>query len=322
MVTTVETDIDTTETSTETETSEPVNEKEFEKSINDFLEGGLPLGDAGEEETTEEVETETEAETTEEVTEEPAKNSEWELETNVEGNIEKFNLKDETQKAKLIEYAQKGRHYEKVRQEQNEKEKLINSNAQGMAMNYLQLITKGDIPLAEPIQNSLAEGNGIPLLDEDGKTLIGLEYSDSREYAKAKAKYDRTLRALNEYQSLTQQNLGSWQNAKGKFATNHPDVNVSEFIEKSVDPYYNALISFGTKAIPEDFFEVIYKGKMYQTLVKAEVDKALKNYVKKPVTKAKSPTGKPLGSDKEQDRMINSALNNIPETTTKGIRFR
>jgi hypothetical protein len=308
---------DTSTTETTTETTETVEEQARNSAIEEALQG---LGDTPSEpnETVEETETETGEETENETQE---TNNDFLLEAKIENDVEKFDLKDEKQRSKAIEYIQKGRHYEKRMHEVNEQEKLVKQLNDSIGYNYLSLIAKGDVPVAKPIFNELAEGNGKAVLDDDGKTVLYMEYNDRKECAKAELKYEKLLQAKQNFGLQLQQTYKSYKEMKSKFEKNHPDTNIEEFEKNVVDPIYNSLTSFGAKEIPNDLFEMLYFGANRQKIIKDEVDKALKNYVKKPTVKTVNKSGASPSTRNDKEKMADLATQGLGDEDKK-IRFR
>ena len=109
---------------------------------------------------------------------------------------------------------------------------------------------------------------------------------------------------------------------KDKFSTNHPETNLEDFEKNVIDPIYNSLTSFGAKEIPKDFFEIIYFGTNRQKVIKEEVDKALKNYVKKtPQTQVKKSGASP-NTQSAEERYAERAVKGLGEDTGTKVRFR
>lgn len=213
------------------------------------------------EDTTQETETETETagqetqldKTTETTETETAGNI---FEINVEGKIEKFDISKDEEKTRLIGYAQKGRHYEKRMHEVKEvesgfqeREGQLNKIYNAVQFAYLKNLSKGDFILNEPDW------------EMDYKESINYETTEQArdKYKQDKAQYNETLRHLSLYQTQLNSSGVKWNEQKGKFLTAHPEItNFTKWVNENCDKYIEPITTFGAKALPDDFFEMIY----------------------------------------------------------------
>jgi len=228
----------------------------------------------GEEESDEPDENEPDTEVTE-----PVKDTVIEL--NADGNVEAIDVSTEEGKAKAKKYMEAGRYVERVRHEQKEKETVLNQMSQTLAFQRMYLESQGKLGgdefLEKPFEYFVGKGeddNEDLKLWNDHKKTVGQKLSQLGQYAANQGK------TFEQFGKLTEQ-----------FGKNHPEItDVNKWVEENVLPYHDPIWTFGDKQFPEDTLENIYFGKNKDKIIKDAVDKAVKEYVKKPTVKKTTPS--------------------------------
>lgn len=224
-------------------------------------------------ETEEETEEETESDESE-VTGETTDNDLLEL--NVEGEIEKFSLKDDSQRKKLIEYAQKGRFLEKERAKDSADKKQFNQLAQSVAYQVLYNQMQGKISnddfIEKPYDHFIGTGEN--------------ETEDLKLWNEHKQTVRQNQANLNEYASRHKKMAESYSKLVMEFKSKHPEVSEPEkWIEENLSPYHAPIFTYGAVEYPADTIEMVYFYKNKDKIIKEAVEKSLRDHIKKPVKK-------------------------------------
>lgn len=205
----------------------------------------------------------------------------------VNGKVEEFNLTDETQKSKLIEYAQKGRYNETIQESKKELEAqtaLANEQFTKLSYAYLMNVSTGKIQLEEPSRKDY--------FDEGGKYYNSFADDDEAKEAfkKASDQYDGTMRALKDYQSKAQTAYQEYQETISEFKTTHPEIeDVRQFISDYVNPMIKPLLSMGAEPLNKELLEAIYFYKYQDEIIKKAIEEDRKKLSKEvPVKKETS----------------------------------
>lgn len=269
---------ETKETSTQPEGKSP-EEKSQEtstwlKEMNDVK----IVGRNGEElnrATSEEENTDEEGKTNEE---EKPKEFEKILKIKVNNKEEEFNLEDDTQRNKAIEYMQKGRYTESIREAKAELEQqteLANQEFGKLSYAYLMNINDGKIALEEPKRSDYFESGG--------KYYNNFQYEEDADkaYKEAVKNYDSTSKALREYQSEASKSYESYKQTISEFTSKHPNVdNVKQFIADHVNPKIKPLLSMGAEPLPIELLEAIYTHVYLDEIIREAIEKDRKNLAK------------------------------------------
>jgi hypothetical protein len=202
----------------------------------------------------------------------------FELDDN--GKVETIDVSTEEGKAKAEKYMKAGRYVERVRHEQKEKETNLNQLATSLAYQTLYLQSKGNLKADDFMEK--------PFEHFDGKGTD--ENDDVRLWNEHKREVNSRISQLNEFTANQSKTAQQFNSIVEKFAKDHPEItDVQDWINKNVLPYHEPIFTYGNKPYPEDTLENIYFAKNKDKIIKAEVDKALKDYVKKPVVKKTTP---------------------------------
>lgn len=257
---------ETVETSNEIkDTQETPVESNWLTDINEKI-----VGRNGEElhsDTTEEIQEEETVETKDE-----GKTDEKEIviPIKVNGKVEEFNLTDETQKSKLIEYAQKGRYNETIQESKKELEaqtQLANEQFTKLSYAYLMNVSTGKIQLEEPKR--------ADYFDDGGKYYNSFTDDDEakKAFKEAEDKYDTTMKALKEYQSSAQTAYQQYKETISEFEKTHPEIeDVKQFISDYVDPVIKPLLSMGAEPLNRELLEAIYFYKYKDEVIKKAIE--------------------------------------------------
>lgn len=231
------------------------------------------------------------------------------LEIEVEGEKEVFDLNDEEQRKKLIQYAGKGRYLEKERQKDKEakqefeKEKqLLTQQANSVAFQMMYLASQGKLNAEEfqekPYEDFIGEGE-----DEDEDRKLWKEHND---------KVKTNLKNLEEYSKRYKQTHDSFKKVVNSFSEKHPDIkDTAKWIEENMTPYHLPIATYGAVEYPEDTLEMIYFWRNKDKIIKEEVSKALKDYVKKPLIKKQTSGGTPNNLPQNSNDAVSNMVKNI-----------
>jgi hypothetical protein len=232
---------------------------------------------------TEDTKTEEEAgdaDEEQEVDEEETKlNNIFELEEN--GKVEKIDISTEEGRAQAEKFMKAGRYVERVRHEQKEKENSLNQLAQSVAYQTLYLQNQGKLSSEDFAEKPFEDFIGVGKDDAEDRKLW------SQENARVK----KNISQLNEFTVNHDKTAKQFNSLVDSFSKNHPEItDVSKWIQDNIMPYHAPIFTYGNQPYPEDTLEAIYFFKNKDKVIKAEVDKAIKDYIKKPVVKKVTPS--------------------------------
>lgn len=223
---------------------------------------------------TEEGEEELEDEQEEETEEETKLNNIFKLEEN--GKVEEIDISTEAGRAQAEKFMKAGRYVERVRHEQKEKENSLNQLAQSVAYQTLYLQNKGQLSSEDFTEKPFEDFIGVGKDDAEDRKLW------SQENARVK----KNISELTDFANNHDRTAKQFSSLVSEFSKNHPEItNVQEWIEKNIMPYHAPIFTYGNEPYPQDTLEAIYFFKNKDKIIKAEVDKAVKDYVKKPAVK-------------------------------------
>jgi len=313
-------DVDTPETTPAEEGEEWTEEQQSE-----YIASMLQRGGGGSEETTIEKQatesTEEKEDDESEETEEEAVDTEAEvvesdeqeeatstgtIEIEVDGKKESFDLTDEEQRSKLVQFAQKGRFLERERAKDADKSKQfvqlqqqLDQQSASVGFQMLYLANEGKLE-TEDFQEKPYElfiGKG-----EDEKEDLKLWNDDKKRVATNIAK-------LREFGDRYKQSFDKFVQMSEKFAQSHPDIeDTPAWVEENISPYQNAVLSYGALEYPEDTLEMIYFWKNKDTIIENKVKEALKGYIKKKPIKSQTTTSEMATSVKIDDNPVRETI--------------
>ena len=231
----------------------------------------------------EETEQTNETENAEENTDEEGQTNEQEevykvLKIKVNGKEEEFDLADEKQRTKAIEYMQKGRHTESIHEAKTEFEKqkdLANQEFNKLTYVYLMNVNDGKIQVEEPKRSDY--------FDPDGKYYARFQYEEDADkaYKEAVSTYDSTMRSLSEYRSKASKSYEDYKQTLAGFQSKHPEVtDMAQFIKDHVNPRIQPLLSMGAEPLPSDLLEAIYTHTYLDEIIKDAIEKDRKKLSK------------------------------------------
>jgi hypothetical protein len=240
-------------------TEEETSEEEIEEEDTETEEG--------EEESEDEQEEETEEET-------KLNNNIFKLEEN--GKVEEIDISTEAGRAQAEKFMKAGRYVERVRHEQKEKESSLNQLAESVAYQTLFLQNKGQLSSEDFIEKPFEDFIGVGKDDAE----------DRRLWSQENARVKKNISELTDFANNHDRTAKQFSSLVNEFSKNHPEItNVQEWIEKNIIPYHAPIFTYGNEPYPQDTLEAIYFFKNKDKIIKAEVDKAVKDYVKKPAVK-------------------------------------
>lgn len=199
---------------------------------------------------------------------------------------ETYNIGDETQKSKLIEFAQKGRHYEQKMSEVKqletkiaENQGLLNKVVGAAQVAYINSISNGEIILNEP-----------DWADYATDINFDSEAAAKEAYRKDKELYKVQTQQVMQYTQALANSSAEYQKQKTQFLEKHPEISdFSKWVKENVDKYLDPVFSYGSKPLPNDFFDMIHfwnNKNQYEQKIREEERK--KVATAKPKTKAPS----------------------------------
>jgi len=225
----------------------------------------------------------------------------FELEDN--GKVETIDVSTEEGKAKAEKYMKAGRYVERVRHEQLEKETNLNQLATSIAYQTLYLQSQGKLSADDFMEK--------PFEHFDGKGTD--EKDDVRLWNEHKREVNSKISQLNEYSANQSKTAKQFNSLVEKFASDHPEItDVQKWLNENVMPYHEPIFTYGNKPYPDDTLENIYFAKNKDKIIKDAVDKALKDYVKKPIVKKTTPQQLRVNTtEKTPEEMVREGLNKI-----------
>jgi hypothetical protein len=250
---------------TEEDTSKKESEEEVGEETED-TETEEEAGDADEEQEVDEKETKLD-------------NNIFELEEN--GKVEKIDISTEEGRSQAEKFMKAGRYVERVRHEQKEKENSLNQLAQSVAYQTLYLQNQGKLSSEDFAEKPFEDFIGVGKDDAEDRKLW------SQENARVK----KNISHLSEFTANHDRTAKQFNSLVNNFSKNHPEItDVSKWIQDNIMPYHAPIFTYGNEAYPEDTLEAIYFYKNKDSIIKAEVNKAVKDYVKKPTVKQTTPS--------------------------------
>lgn len=162
---------------------------------------------------------------------------------------ETFDITDEEQKKKLLEYARNWKINEPKITELTGKEESIKISETQMA-NAIRLM------YSQQLYGDLNEDNLI----EKPFDFYLEEAGHDRKKAMELWKEDKQrIQRVNEFAGNFAEATQKFQQVKNAFKTNHPEIaDIDGWIKDNVNEYIEGFITFGEKPIKEDTFEMLY----------------------------------------------------------------
>ena len=200
------------------------------------------------------------------------------LKIKVNGKEEEFNLSDEKQRNKAIEYMQKGRHTESIHEAKTQMEEQRELAAQEFnkaTYLYLMNVNEGKIQLEEPKRSDY--------FDSEGKYYSKFQFEDDAEKAFKEAlnTYDITMRNLREYQEKASRSYESYKQTISEFQGKHPNINdLKQFMKDHVNPKIEPLLSMGAEPLPLELLEAIYTHTYLDEIIKEAIENDRKKLAK------------------------------------------
>lgn len=200
------------------------------------------------------------------------------LKIKVNGKEEEFNLSDEKQRNKAIEYMQKGRHTESIHEaktQMEEQRELASQEFNKATYLYLMNVNEGKIQLEEPKRSDY--------FDAEGKYYSKFKYEDDAEKAFKEAlnTYDITMRNLREYQEKASRSYESYKQTISEFQSKHPNINdLKQFMKDHVNPKIEPLLSMGAEPLPLELLEAIYTHTYLDEIIKEAIENDRKKLAK------------------------------------------
>lgn len=200
------------------------------------------------------------------------------LKIKVNGKEEEFDLADEKQRTKAIEYMQKGRHTESIHEAKTEFEKqkdLANQEFNKLTYIYLKNLNDGEIRVEEPKRSDY--------FDPDGKYYARFQYEEDAQkaYKEAVETYDSTIRSLSEFRSKASKSYEDYKQTLSGFQSKHPEVtDMAQFIKDHVNPKIQPLLSMGAEPLPSELLEAIYTHTYLDEIIKDAIEKDRKKLSK------------------------------------------
>ncbi len=194
------------------------------------------------------------------------------VEINVNGTKEEYDLNKEEDLSKVLQFANKGRFFEKEQQTFKKEKAEMESYKAGLTQ-AAQIM----------YQKSLADMN----LSEDGmlelpyEEFIGTTDSkagDIKAYNDHKAQLNRgRVFADNVYKSRQK-----FDNVKATFQTAHPEItDVNAWIQENLQPLIEPILTYGEKEFPDDILEMIYSYKNKEKRESKVKEDTLREFAKK-----------------------------------------
>lgn len=217
--------------------------------------------------------------------------------TDSQGNelTETLNFNDETDRKKVIQYAQKGRHYEREMQVLNDNKKILSQDLQTTNQLMLQnsylglfLQSQGKIRTDElmelPFESFVGKSE---VVDADGNVIQeASNEGDIRLWNEHKTLVSSKRKELNDYITNARRYTAEMDAVTDTFFSSHPEIlDKDKWMKDNVQPYYEGVISFGAKPMPKDFLEMVYFFKNKDKFIQEERKKIIKA---KPVIQKKT----------------------------------
>lgn len=175
------------------------------------------------------------------------------LELKVEGKTETYDLSKPEQKALLVQFAQKGKHYEQKMAEFNtEKSKTLTaqqSQAIGLAFQEMFLQSQGKLNHADYLE--------LPYEQFEGRT--DTTQGDIEAWNAHKAEVTQRRTALQDYAKSRQETEAKFEVIQEDFFAKHKEIeNAEEWMEKYVYPLHAPVYTFGKVPYPSDILDMVW----------------------------------------------------------------
>ena len=221
------------------------------------------------------------------------------LKIKVEDLEEEFDITNDEQKGKLIEYAQKGRYLEREMQNVKEEKRKITEEAniaeimrQSLEFSYLK--NQGANLAVKPMFVELADTNGEIKRDEKGNP-VSMIFNNVDDYIKAEAEYNKNVGLLNQYRTAFSQSATKYREQLNAFVKKFNIADADKFLLENVNPYIAPFVTAGAQPMPDDFLEMVYfwknKGEFETKIREEERKKKATAPVSKKVTIKKANPG-------------------------------
>lgn len=191
-------------------------------------------------------------------------------------NVVKFiqeNPDDPTAK-EIITNIQKGFDYTQIKSKEKEALTQIAREKQAIEVTkWENLANEIGIPPMEAMLNPM-QGEPMKVVKDEKSGVEFIVYNNEVDLMNHKIRKEQWQGKYNTYvsqrQSATTENSIMFE----EFTKNHPDTKIEDIMAEA-SKYINPSASKGLVPFPKDTLEIFYKGKNFDNLVKAEVDKAL-----------------------------------------------
>lgn len=217
-------------------------------------------------------------------------------------DIEKYDWKKEEDKKKIVEFANKGRFFEKERQQQIKDKETIDAEK-------LQVSTFGET-VGHAILFNMSQGkfNQELLMEkpyehfldivEDDPDKANLTYQEKQTEAtklwnEHKNSVSKSKADIAEFQTNYKKTAEGFSKMITDFQAKHKDKfkdlkEVMDWFGKNVGPYSAPIITYGKEQYPEDMLEMVYFWKNKDTLLAHAKEEGAKKYAKAKIIKRDS----------------------------------
>jgi hypothetical protein len=209
--------------------------------------------------------------------------------------VEKFDLNKPEEREKVLQFAQKGRFFEKEQAEfKTEKERFnqekvtladISSYVGYSILNQQAKALKDGAPLTSrdflnlPFEDFVGSSEKR---DADGNIIE--EATDTGDRANWNAhnqKAEQNRQKLQQYSTAINKTANGFIQMKEKFAKEHPEItDVDKWIGENLAPYHAPVVTYGEKEYPADTFEMIYTWKNLDRIIKEAEERGRKSNAK------------------------------------------
>lgn len=321
------TNVETINSNYEVETPETTEQSQSEKAMDNMLDEMFePKNKETEEKPEETPKEETSTEETEPEEKKPEEKTDERIDdealpislktTTRDGEevTETFDFNTEEGRNKVIQYAQKGRHYEREMEALNENRKALDSDQrmtnEAMTKNAfvtLWLQSRGEVTTNDLVELPFEEFEGSSAkLDNEGNIIEqGSREADIRNWNAHTAQVKEARQKLKDFVNNSQRHSAEIETAQNEFFSNHPEIqDKGKWLEENIQPYYDAIISFNYHPMPKDFMEMIHFWKNKDTIIN---EKVKAERIKKAKIKFE-PTPSELSPNLKRDDVIKSAM--------------
>lgn len=226
--------------------------------------------------------------------------------------VEKFDLSKPEEREKVLQFAQKGRFFEreqaefKTEKENFNQEKLtladISSyvgysilNQQAIALNNGTALSNRDF-MNLPFEDFIGSSEK---LDKDGNVIQeSTDQGDRANWNAHNQKAEQNRQQLQRYADSIRKTASGFIQMKEKFAKDHPEItDIDKWVNENLAKYHAPVVTYGEKQYPEDTFEMIYFWNNRERIIKDAEERGRKNAAKAKVERDK-PTTKVNGKQK------------------------